>query len=92
MVFNHHFLSNCSRWVSGTWIFQPEIIEQRFGAVVLPHHDQQASDDGESKRAWAGSLPSNMLLLESNPANRRGLLWRGWTNCLPSTPKLAAER
>ena len=24
---------------------QAEVIEQRFGAVVLPHHDQQASDD-----------------------------------------------
>ncbi len=26
-------------------IFQAEVIEQRFGTVVLPHHDQQASDD-----------------------------------------------
>ena len=26
-------------------IFQAEVIEQSFGAVVLPHHDQQASDD-----------------------------------------------
>ncbi len=26
-------------------IVQAEVIEQRFGAVVLPHHDQQASDD-----------------------------------------------
>jgi hypothetical protein len=26
-------------------IFEAEVIEQRFGAVVLPHHDQQASDD-----------------------------------------------
>src|ERR1017187_4866628 len=26
-------------------IFQAEVVEQRFGAVVLPHHDQQASDD-----------------------------------------------
>ena len=26
-------------------IFQTEVIEQRFGAVVLPHHDQQASED-----------------------------------------------
>jgi hypothetical protein len=24
---------------------QSEVIEQRFGAVVLPHHDQQSSDD-----------------------------------------------
>ena len=31
----------------GLWnlIFQAEVVEQRFGAVVLPHHDQQASDD-----------------------------------------------
>src|ERR1051326_6459178 len=26
-------------------VFQPEIVEQRFRAVVLPHHDQQASDN-----------------------------------------------
>jgi hypothetical protein len=26
-------------------IFQTEVVEQRFGAVVLPHHDQQPSDD-----------------------------------------------
>jgi apolipoprotein N-acyltransferase len=26
-------------------IFQAEVIERRFGAVVLPHHDQQASDN-----------------------------------------------
>jgi hypothetical protein len=26
-------------------IFQTEVVERRFGAVVLPHHDQQASDD-----------------------------------------------
>src|SRR5437773_4796018 len=26
-------------------IFQAEVMEQRFGAVVLPHHDQQASDN-----------------------------------------------
>ena len=26
-------------------IFQTEGIEQRFGARMLPHHDQQASDD-----------------------------------------------
>jgi hypothetical protein len=26
-------------------IFQAEAVEQRFGAVVLAHHDQQASDD-----------------------------------------------
>jgi len=27
-------------------IFQTEVVEQRFRAVVLPHHDQQASEDG----------------------------------------------
>ena len=26
-------------------ILQAKVIEQRFGAVVLPHHDQQASDN-----------------------------------------------
>jgi hypothetical protein len=26
-------------------ISQTKVVEQRFGAVVLPHHDQQASDD-----------------------------------------------
>jgi hypothetical protein len=26
-------------------IFQAEVVEQRFGPVVLPHHDQQASQD-----------------------------------------------
>jgi len=29
----------------GNLIFQAELVEQRFEAVVLPHHDQQASDD-----------------------------------------------
>ncbi len=29
----------------GNLIFQAEVVEQRFGAVVLPHHDQQASGD-----------------------------------------------
>ena len=26
-------------------IFQAEVVEQRFGTVVLPHHDQQASEN-----------------------------------------------
>jgi len=26
-------------------IFQAEVVKQSFGAVVLPHHDQQASND-----------------------------------------------
>jgi hypothetical protein len=46
----------------GHLIFQAEVIEQRFGAVVLPHHDQQASDD-ENPTEHAQSLSSNMLLL-----------------------------
>src|SRR5690242_613647 len=29
----------------GNLILQAEIVEQRFRAVVLPHHDQQASED-----------------------------------------------
>jgi hypothetical protein len=43
-------------------IFQTEVIEQRFGAVVLPHHDQQASDD-ENPTEHGRMLSSNMLLL-----------------------------
>jgi hypothetical protein len=43
-------------------IFQTEVIEQSFGAVVLPHHDQQASDD-ENPTEHARMLFSNMLLL-----------------------------
>jgi hypothetical protein len=31
--------------VLGNLILQAEVVEQRFGAVVLPHHDQQSSDD-----------------------------------------------
>src|SRR3954469_17084613 len=41
-------------------IVQSEVIEQRFGAVVLPHHDQQSSDD---QNPTEHMLPSNMLLL-----------------------------
>ena len=43
-------------------IFQAEVVEQRFGAVVLPHHDQQASDD-ENQTQHVRMLSSNMLLL-----------------------------
>jgi hypothetical protein len=43
-------------------IFQMEVIEQRFGAVVLPHHDQQASND-ENPTKHGRMLSSNMLLL-----------------------------
>ena len=37
-------------------IFQAEVVEQRFRAVVLPHHDQQASDESESNRAWVDAF------------------------------------
>src|SRR6266566_8302424 len=43
-------------------IFQAKVIEQRFGAVVLPHHDQQASDD-QNQTEHGRMLSSNMLLL-----------------------------
>ena len=46
----------------GNLIFQAEVVEQRFGAVVLPHHDQQASDD-QNQTEHGRMLPSNMLLL-----------------------------
>ena len=43
-------------------IFQPEVVEQRFGAVVLSHHDQQASDD-QNQTKHGQMLSSSMLLL-----------------------------
>jgi len=45
----------------GNLIFQAEIIKQGFGAVVLPHHDQQASDD-QNQTKHGRMLSSNMLL------------------------------
>src|SRR5439155_21987897 len=42
-------------------IFQTEVVEQRFTAVVLPHHDQQASDD-RNQTEHGRMLSSNMLL------------------------------
>src|SRR5438046_8377747 len=48
--------------VLGNLIFQTEVVEQRFTAVVLPHHDQQASDD-RNQTEHGRMLPSNMLLL-----------------------------
>src|SRR6266853_4723399 len=48
--------------VLGNLIFQTEIVEQRFRAVVLPHHDQQASDD-RNQTQHGRMLSSNMLLL-----------------------------
>ena len=47
-------------------IFQAEVIEQRFRAVVLPHHDQQASDD-ENQTEHGRMLSSNMLPLNLIP-------------------------
>jgi len=46
----------------GNLIFQPELVEQRFRAVVLPHHDQQASDD-RNQTEHGRMLSSNTLLL-----------------------------
>src|SRR5246500_5821085 len=46
----------------GNMIFEAKVVEQRFGAVVLSHHDQQASDD-ENQTEHARMLPSNLLLL-----------------------------
>src|ERR1700736_2525347 len=48
--------------VFGNLIFQAEVVEQRFSAVVLPHHDQQASDD-RNQTEHGRMLSSNMLLL-----------------------------
>src|SRR4030081_3254235 len=42
-------------------IFQAEVVEQRFRVVVLPHHDQQASDD-RNQTEHGRMLSSNMLL------------------------------
>src|SRR5207302_3791767 len=47
-------------------IFQPEVVEQRFRAVVLSHHDQQASDD-QNQTEHGQMLSSNMLLLNLIP-------------------------
>jgi hypothetical protein len=41
-------------------IFQPEVVEQRFGAVVLSHHDQQSSENGHP--AKHGKETSSFLL------------------------------
>src|SRR5437867_11215922 len=43
-------------------IFQPEVVEQRFRAVVLSHHDQQDSDD-QNQTEHGQMLSSSMLLL-----------------------------
>src|SRR5436190_3760017 len=48
--------------VLGNLIFQAEVVEQRFRTLVLPHHDQQASDD-QNQTEHGRMLSSNMLLL-----------------------------
>src|SRR6266404_4741142 len=50
----------------GNLIFQAEVVEQGFRAVVLPHHDQQASDD-RNQTEHRQLLSSSMLLLSLNP-------------------------
>jgi hypothetical protein len=49
VIFIRHFAelrkSSPGATMSVHLIFQPEVVEQRFRAVVSPHHDQQASDD-----------------------------------------------
>ncbi|MGC1646504.1 MAG: hypothetical protein WA741_11795 [Candidatus Sulfotelmatobacter sp.] len=52
-------------------IFQAEVVEQRFGAVVLPHHDRQASDD-QNPTEHGQMLSSNTLLLK----DRSGRMFR----------------
>ena len=43
-------------------IFQSKVVEQCFRAVVLSHHDQQASDD-QNRTEHGRMLSSSMLLL-----------------------------
>jgi len=54
-------LDEPQQMVLGNLIFQEEIVEQRFRAVVLPHHDQQASEN-RNQTEHGRMLPSNMLL------------------------------
>jgi hypothetical protein len=37
-------------------IFQAEVVEQRFRAVLLPHHDQQASENGDPQHGKHSSF------------------------------------
>src|SRR5438128_6397542 len=60
------FSMSRSRWGFRNLIFQPEVVEQRFRAVVLSHHDQQASDD-QNQTEHGQMLSSNMLLLNLIP-------------------------
>ena len=54
-------LDQPQQMILGNLIFQVEVVEQRLGAVVLPHHDQQASDD-QNQTEHGRMLSSNMLL------------------------------
>jgi hypothetical protein len=53
--------------VLGNLIFQAEVVEQRFRAVVSPHHDQQASEDrNQTEPGWmlsSNRLPPNLIPL-----------------------------
>src|SRR5437870_12902408 len=40
-------------------IFQTEVVEQRFRTGMVPHHDEQASENGNPERHV--QLPCNML-------------------------------
>ncbi len=45
-------------------IFQAEVVEQGFGTIVLPHHDEQASENGDpEKHGKEFSYPCTTLLL-----------------------------
>src|SRR5882672_3672965 len=54
-------LDQSQQMVLGNLIFQAAVVEQCFGAVVLPHHDQQASDD--ENQTQHGRMPSSNTLL-----------------------------
>ncbi len=50
---------------AGLWnlIFQAEVVEQRFRTVVLPHHDQQASENGDPQHGKHSSFLLITMLL-----------------------------
>jgi len=43
-------VNESQQMVFGNVIFQPEIVEQRLRAGLSPHHDQQASDNGDEQQ------------------------------------------
>jgi hypothetical protein len=47
--------------VLGNLIFQAEVVEQRLRAIVLPHHDQQASDDQNQTERMQVGFSRSML-------------------------------